>query len=41
MGPEFLVGVTNAYPAMKPYIKGFYLLLEMWRGRRDEEGWKL
>lgn len=36
----FLVYVANAYPAMKPYLKGFHLSLEMWRGGRDEEGWK-
>jgi hypothetical protein len=28
----FMVYVTNAYPAMKPYLKGFHLSLEMWRG---------
>ena len=37
----FLVYVTNAYPAMKPYLKGFHLSLEMWRGGRDAQGWKL
>jgi hypothetical protein len=37
----FLVYVANAYPAMKPYLKGFHLSLEMWRGGRDAEGWKL
>ena len=37
----FLVYVTSAYPAMKPYLKGFHLSLEMWRGGRDTEGWKL
>jgi hypothetical protein len=37
----FLVYVTNAYPAMKPYLKGFHLTLEMWRGGRDEQGWKV
>mmetsp|Transcript_20621 Transcript_20621/g.41133 ORF Transcript_20621/g.41133 Transcript_20621/m.41133 type:complete len:189 (+) Transcript_20621:562-1128(+) len=26
---------------MKPFLKGFHLSLEMWRGNRDEEGWKL
>ena len=24
----------------KPYLKGFHLLLESWRGGRDVEGWK-
>ena len=37
----FLVYVANAYPCMKPYLKGFHLSLEMWRGGRDLEGWKL
>jgi hypothetical protein len=36
----FMVYVTQAYPGMKPYLKGFHLLLETWRGGRDEEGWK-
>ena len=26
---------------MKPYLKGFHLSLETWRGGRDREGWKL
>ena len=37
----FCVHVCNNYPAMKPFLKGFHLSLEMWRGNRDEEGWKL
>ena len=38
----FMVYVTQAYPGMKPYLKGFRLLsLETWRGGRDSEGWKL
>ena len=37
----FMVYVGHAYPAMKPYLKGFHLSLEMWRGGRDQEGWKL
>jgi hypothetical protein len=32
---DFLVYVTQAYPGLKPYLKGFYLLLETWRGSRD------
>ena len=27
-------------PGMKPYLKGFHLLLETWRGGWDAEGWK-
>ncbi len=26
---------------MKPYLKGFHLSLEIWRGGRDAEGWKV
>jgi hypothetical protein len=40
----FLVYVMQAYPAMAPYLKGFqgfHLTVEMWRGNRDVEGWKL
>jgi hypothetical protein len=37
----FLVYVTRAYPPMIPYMKGFHLTAEMWRGNRDAEGWKL
>ncbi len=34
----FMVYVTQAYPGMKPYLKGFHLSLETWRGGRDCEG---
>ncbi len=27
----FMVYVTQAYPGLKPYLKGFHLSLEMWR----------
>ena len=37
----FLVYVTQVYPAMKPYLKGFHLSLESWRGSHDTEGWKV
>ena len=36
----FLVYVTRTYPAMSPYLKGFHLTIEMWRGGRDADGWK-
>ena len=26
---------------MTPYLKGFHLTIEMWRGGRDADGWKL
>ena len=37
----FMVHVTQAYPGMKPYLKGFHLSMETWRGGRDIDGWKL
>ncbi len=37
----FTVYVTQAYPGMKPYLKGFHLLLETWQGGRDSEGWRV
>jgi hypothetical protein len=37
----FVVYVTRAYPCMKPYLKGFHLSMEMWRGSWDSKGWKL
>jgi len=37
----FLVYVTWTYPAMVPYLKGFHLTIEIWRGGRDPEGWNL
>jgi hypothetical protein len=37
----FLVYVAQAYPGMKPYLKGFNLLLETWKEGRDEDGWKM
>ncbi len=36
----FLVHATQAYPSMKPYLKGFHLSLETWRGNCDAEGWE-
>ncbi len=36
----FLVYVTRTYPTMVPYLKGFHLTIEMWRGGQDAEGWK-
>ena len=37
----FMDHVTQAYPGMKPYLKGFHLSMETWQVGRDEEGWKL
>ena len=36
-----MVYVTHTYPPMVPYLKGFHLAMEMWRGGRDSEGYKL
>jgi hypothetical protein len=37
----FLIYVSRTYRAFVPYLKGLHLTLEMWRERRDEEGWRL
>ena len=37
----FMVYVTRTYPPMVPYLKGFHLSLEMWRGGRDAAARKL
>ncbi len=34
----FLVYVTRMYPVMVPYLNGFHLTIEMWRGGQDAEG---
>jgi hypothetical protein len=36
-----MVHITQTYPGMKPYLKGFHLYLETWQGGRDKEGWKV
>ena len=41
MDQGFLVYVTRTYPAMVPYLKGFHLTIDMWRGGRNIEGWKV
>jgi hypothetical protein len=37
----FMVYVTQAYSSLKPYLKGFHLLLEKWCGGHNTEGWRL
>jgi hypothetical protein len=37
----FMVYMTQAYPGMKLYLKGFHLSLETLREGWEEEGWKL
>lgn len=36
----FLIHVFMTYENMMPYLKGFYLTLNLWRGQRNQEGWK-
>jgi hypothetical protein len=36
----FLVYLTWTYPAMVPYLKGFHLMIKMWWGGWDADGWK-
>jgi len=36
----FLMHVTMTYDNLIPYLKGFYLTLNLWRGQRNKEGWK-
>jgi hypothetical protein len=35
-----MVYVTQSYLSFKPYLKGFYLSLETWRGGKNPKGWK-
>jgi hypothetical protein len=39
-GKGFLVHVAQTYDFVQPYLKGFHLSEEAWRGHRDDEGWK-
>ena len=36
----FLVHLSRTFPAIFPYLKGFYLSLNSWRKGRNDEGWK-
>ena len=36
----FLVHMSRTFPAIFPYLKGFYLTLNSWRTGRNDEGWK-
>ena len=36
----FLVRLSRTFPAMFPYLKGFYLSLNTWRKGRNDKGWK-
>jgi hypothetical protein len=37
--PSFQLYVTRTFPSMVPYLKGFHLTLDGWRGGRNDEGW--
>ncbi len=37
----FLTYVAQTHPAMVPFLKGFHLTIDSWRGGRDEEGWRV
>ena len=36
----FLVHMSRTFPAIFPYLKGFYLTLNSWHTGRNDEGWK-
>jgi hypothetical protein len=36
----FLLYVTRTFPATVPYLKGFHLTIDGWRGNRNGDGWK-
>ena len=36
----FLVYLSRTFPAMFPYLKGFYLSLNSWRTGRNDDGWR-
>ena len=37
----FLIYISRTYRSMKLYLNGIHQILDSWRKRRDEEGWKL
>ena len=37
----FLVHLALTYAALMPFLKGFYLTMNNWRGGRNADGWKL
>ena len=36
-----LLADRRTYPALVLYLKGFHLMMKMWQGGRDVDGWKL
>ena len=39
-GRGFLIHLARTYLGMVPFLKGIHHTLEVWRGGRDEDGWK-
>ena len=37
----FFVHLALTFSSMMPFLKGFYLTMNNWRGGRNDEGWKL
>ena len=37
----FLVHVAMTFSSLMPFLKGFYLTMNAWRGGRNKDGWKL
>ncbi|KAL7574604.1 hypothetical protein ACA910_002958 [Epithemia clementina (nom. ined.)] len=37
----FFVHQAMTYSCIMPFLKGFFLTMDMWRGKRDKEGWKM
>ena len=37
----FMVHISRTFPAIFPYLKGFYLTLNSWRKDRVDDGWRM
>ena len=37
----FIVHLSMAYPLIKTFLEGFYLMMNYWRYRRDKNGCKI
>ena len=37
----FLIYVSRTYLAFKPFLRGLHKSIEIWRGDKDEDGWKI
>ena len=36
----FLVHICQAYPSLRPYLIGLHLTIDIWRGNRNDDGWR-